>query len=87
MDNANKRGRENTISCSTYLFLMIRHQGSQNNSHFEISSDCVVFGSRLHIVKSAVNDNTIGANLKMGVVLRALLMMKYPTSMLVGFLR
>ena len=53
-------------------------QGSQNDSHFEISSHCVVSGSRFHREKSAANDNQVGVNLKMGVILRDLLMSYMP---------
>ena len=47
-------------------------QTSQDNSRLEISSDCVVFGNRFYRAKSAANDNTIRGNLKMGVILRGL---------------
>ena len=48
-------------------------QGSQNDSHFDISSNCVVIGSQFHMAKSAANYNTIQGNLKRGVILRDLL--------------
>ena len=55
-------------------FTLSLEQCSQNNSRFDISSDCVVIVSWFYTTKSAANDNTIGGNLKTGVFLRALVL-------------
>ena len=52
----------------------IYDQACQNDSRFEISSDCVVIASQFHLAKSADNDNIIRVNLKMGVILTGLFM-------------
>ena len=52
--------------------LVFYKQVSQNDSPFEISLDCVVIGDWFCHVKLAANDNTIGGNIKKGVILRAL---------------
>ena len=48
------------------------NQASQNDPRFEISCDCVVIGGWFWSVKLAANGNTVGGNLKTGVIMRCL---------------
>lgn len=41
------------------FFLLVDIKASQKDSRFDISSDCVVIGSRFQRAKSDANDNTI----------------------------
>ena len=67
---------ENALSASISQWLIQTSslQACQNDSHFEFSSDCVVIGSRFHTANSAANENKVGVNLKMGVILTALVL-------------
>ena len=51
--------------------ILSSNQNDSRASHFEI---CVVIGSQFHIAKSAANDNKIGINLKMGIILTGLVL-------------
>ena len=73
---------QNAISASIshWLIQMSSLQACQNDSHFEISSDCVVIGRQFHTAKSAAaNEDKIGVNLKLngslkGVILAGLVL-------------